>query len=128
MQGNIQYVGDSDWFRVSLEADKTYEVSRSGRAEIYPAGTSPTEKGTLANSKIRGAIYDDEGALIEGTAFSRTHIGAGGTIHWPGRGLNKDWMRFTPDEDGTYYVSVTAEGWFAAQGTYTLSVDEVDAM
>lgn len=128
VQGNIQYVGDSDWFRVSLEADKTYEVSRSGRAEIYPAGTSPTEKGTLANSRIRGAIYDDEGALIEGTAFSRTHIGAHGTIHWPGRGLNKDWMRFTPDEDGTYYVSVTAEGWFAAQGTYTLSVDEVDAM
>ena len=122
VRGNIQYLGDVDWYAVTLEAGKTYEVSRSGRDAIYPSGTSPTMKGTLPNAQIRGAIYDSDGKLVEGTEFS----GLSGSLR------HKEWMRFTPDDDGTYYVSMDTAykgahfGW--TQGTYTLSLEEVDAM
>ena len=104
--GKIDYRSDSDWFAVTLEAGKTYEITRSG-----------IEGGTLKTSLILGAVLDDEGELVSGTECLA--------------GEATEPKRFTPDEDGTYYVSVSS--WSSPPdpgelGAYTLSVDQVDAM
>ena len=108
--GDIDPPGDRDWFAVELEADKMYRIDLEG---------SPTGGGTLDDPYLRG-IYDANGELIDST-----------TDDDGGRGNNSR-VYFTPDEDATYYVSAGAFVWTVADyievGTYTLSVEEVDAM
>ena len=108
--GDIDPPGDRDWFAVDLEADKTYRIDLEG---------SPTGGGTLDDPYLRG-IYDEDGELIDST-----------TDDDGGRGNNSR-VYFTPDEGATYYVSAGAFVWTVADyvevGTYTLSVEEVDAM
>ena len=101
--GNIESVGDRDWFAVDLEADKTYRFDLEG---------SPTGDGTLRDPYLRG-IYDEDGDRIESTTDD------------DGVGRNSR-VYFTPDEGATYYVSAGAYG--INRGTYTVSVEEVDAM
>ena len=71
----------------------------------------------MKTSVILGSVYDEDGQFIDGT-----HCVAGEAMK-P--------KRFTPDEDGTYCVSVSS--WSLAPvpgllGACTLSVDEVDAL
>ncbi len=103
--GEINYRNDSDWFAVTLEAGKTYEITRSGT------------KDGAETSLILGSIFDDEGEFIDGTHCL------------PGEATKP--KRFTPDEDGTCYVSVSSYSSAPVPGllgAYTLSVDEVDAL
>ncbi len=103
--GDIEPLGDQDWFAVELEAHKTYRFELKG---------SPTGDGTLPDPYLRG-IYDEEGDRI-----ARTRNDDIGVDHRNSR------VDFTPDEGATYYVSAGAFG--ICQGTYTLMVEEVDAM
>ena len=99
--GDLEADGDRDWFAVTLQAGRTYRIDLEG---------SETDKGTLSDPNLRG-IYDASGVLIKGTSNDDG-----------GDGLNSR-VRFTPDEDGTYYVSAGA--FVGGTGTYTLSVTEV---
>ena len=102
--GNIEPLGDRDWFAVDLEADKAYQFDLQGR---------PGGGGTLRDTVLRG-IYDSEGRYQSGSY--NDDFG----------GSRNSRVDFTPDEDATYYVS--AGGYRNHVGTYTLSVEEVDAM
>ena len=107
--GEIEAQGDHDWFAVTLDAGKTYQIDMEG---------SPTDSGTLANPLLYG-MHDTDGNKIWG--------------NWDydsGEGLNSRVM-FTPDEDATYYVVAASGGHWQAEdshgrslGTYTLSVEE----
>ena len=102
--GDIEYVGDRDWFAVNLEAGKTYRIDLEG---------SWTGDGTLTDPVLRG-VHDADGTLIAGTANDN-----GGTSY-------NSRVFFTPGEDGTYYVAASAgANWFRGAGTYTVSVTEL---
>ena len=102
--GEINPAADIDWFKVELEAGKTYRVDMKG---------STTGDGTLGDPYLRG-IHDVNGALIAGT-----------TDDDGGRGDNSR-VEFMATTGGTYYVAAGAKR--AYEGTYTLSVEEVDVM
>ena len=112
--GEIEAQGDHDWFAVTLEADKTYQIDMEG---------SPTDAGTLANPFLRYMRDADGWKTFAGSDRDR------------GEGLNSR-STFTPDEDGTYYVVAASGGHLQAEdshgrslGTYTVSVEElVDAI
>ena len=55
--GEIEFTGDRDWFAVTLEAGKTYQINLAGET---------TDKGTLQDPYLRG-IHDATGALIADT-------------------------------------------------------------
>ena len=99
--GEIERVGDRDWFAVTLEAGKTYWIDLEG---------STTSAGTLSNPYLRG-LYDAAGNLISGT-----------TNNFDGAGYNSR-VTFTANEDATYYVSAGTSGFDT--GTYTLSVTDI---
>ena len=111
--GSVQFPFDPDWFAVELEADRAYLV----RAHGWRSG-----HGTLWNPNVPG-IYDDQGVLLPGTSVD------GGGV-----GDFESWQVFTPSAAGTYYVSVSQEGWpwdFGQWpdpwegGTYKLFIDDV---
>ena len=108
--GDIETSGDRDWFAVELEAGKRYRFDLEG---------SPTGGGTVRDPYLRG-IYDEDGELIDST-----------TDDDGGRGYNSR-VYFTPDEGATYYVSagayVATGAGYSQIGSYTLSVEDVDAM
>ncbi len=99
--GEIEYEDDRDWFAVTLEAGKTYRIDLEG---------SRTGAGTLRDPYLRG-VHDANGDLVTGT-----------TNDDGGAGRNSR-VDFTATENATYYVAAGALG--DAEGTYTLSVDEV---
>ena len=101
--GNIDSPGDRDWFAVDLEEGKTYRFDLRGSRN----------DGTLPDPYLRG-IYDEDGELIDGTTNDN------------GGWRNNSHVGFTPDESATYYVSAGAYRDYT--GTYTLSVEDVDAM
>ena len=100
--GNIDRVGDRDWFAVELEASKRYQIDLEG---------APTSRGTLADPYLPG-IYDADGNEIPNTSNDDAHEG----------NLNSR-VIFTPAADGTYYV--IAADFPGGVGTYTLSVRDV---
>ncbi|MBO3705798.1 MAG: DUF4347 domain-containing protein [Candidatus Accumulibacter sp.] len=97
--GEIENLGDIDWFRVRLIGGVHYRVDLEG---------SDTGKGTLSDPYF-GGIYADAGALIAGTADDDS-----------GTGLNS---RFefvaAPTGTGTYYLAADA---YYEMGSYTLSI------
>ena len=99
--GEIDYTSDRDWFAVTLEAGKTYRIDLEG---------SQTGAGTLSDPYLRG-VYNADGDLIFGT-----------TNDDGGEGRNSR-VDFTATADATYYVA--AGGHLNAEGTYTLTIDEV---
>ena len=99
--GTIGYVGDRDWFAVTLQAGNTYRIDLEG---------SQSGGGTLDDPYLHG-VYDESGTFIDGTSDD----GSG-----PGHNSR---VVFTPDRDGTYYVSAGA--WQTHVGTYKLSVTQV---
>ena len=100
--GEIETVGDRDWFAVTLEAGKTYRIDLEGWA---------TGDGTLRDPYLHG-VYDENGVLLDGTT-----VDDGGTGYYNSRVL------FTAQAGGTYYVAAGAYREYV--GTYTLSVTDV---
>ena len=100
--GEIEFIGDRDWFAVALDAGSTYRIDLEGLE---------TGAGTLSDPYLHG-IHDADGILIAGT----TNDGGGA-------GLNSR-VTFTATEAGTYYVAAGAYQR-SEEGTYTLSVEEV---
>ncbi len=106
--GELEHGDDRDWFKVTLEAGKTYQVDLKGSA---------TGDGTLADPNLSG-IYDANGKPIDATWNDD-----GGT------GRNSR-VTFTADRSGTYYIEADASTDYSGDispwmGTYTLSVAEV---
>ena len=120
--GEIESFGDEDWFAVTLEEGKTYQIDMEGSA---------TDGGTLANPFLY-SIRDADGEYLRAANGWRT---LEGSDRDSGEGLNAR-ATFTPDEDGTYYVVAASGGGIGSDdsrgrslGTYTLSVEElVDAI
>ena len=115
--GEIETQADEDWFAVTLEAGKTYQIDLEGSA---------TDAGTLANPFLLTMRVTD-GDYVRY---------ANGRVNWntsdfdSGEGLNSR-VTFTPDETGTYYINAASGGWHGSPdshgrslGTYTLSVEE----
>ena len=99
--GDIETARDRDWFAVTLEAGKTYEIDLEGLQ---------TGSGILIDPYLRG-VYDAEGVRLAGTRNDDGGVG------WNSR------VTFTAQEAGTYYVAAGA--YRSGEGTYTLSVTEV---
>ena len=121
--GEIEAQADQDWFAVTLEAGKTYQIDMEGSA---------TDAGTLANPYLR-YIRDADGNRLFNDNGYVTYEGADSDS---GEGLNAR-ATFTPDEDATYYVVAASGGarhhgddsYGRSLGTYTLAVEElVDAI
>ena len=104
--GDIEYVGDHDWFGVTLEADTTYRIGLEGWS------TWPERKGTLRDPYLRG-IHDSDGNLLPGTKNDNA-----------GYGTHNSRVVFTPEDPGTYYIAAGA-GHHWNGGTYELSIEEV---
>ena len=99
--GEIETPGDRDWFRVVLEANKTYRVDLEG---------SSTRAGTLGDPYLRG-VHDEHGVLIAGTTNN------------DGGWNRNSRLYFTAAADGTYHVAAGAAG--SSRGPYRLSVTDV---
>ena len=102
--GEIERVGDEDWYAVTLEGGKSYRFDLEGW---------DTYAGTLVDSY-----------LVVWTG-GYEHVGGRRTVHADndsGPGLSSR-VYWTPNEDGTYYIF--ASGHHGDTGTYTLSVEEV---
>ena len=96
--GNIETAGDADWFKVVLEADKTYQIDLEG---------ADTGRGTLVDPTI---------AYLASTVGNQI-LSTGGSDNGVGK---NDRTIYTPAADAAYYVSVSSNT--TAVGTYTLSV------
>ena len=101
--GNIGS-GDQDWFKVVLEADKTYQIDMEG---------SDTSGGTLTNPELLN-IRDSETDAIADTGND--------DIDNDNDEYNSQ-VVFTPTEAGDYYLVATSAN--SGTGTYTLSVSEI---
>ena len=107
--GEIDFLGDRDWFAVTLEAGRIYRIDLEGHW---------TGAGTLYDPYLYG-VYDADGVRFAGT-----------TNDDGGEGYNNSQVDFTPADAGVYYVAAgayyVADGnWREWEGTYTLSVEEV---
>ena len=96
--GEIEFNGDRDWFAVTLEAGRTYQIDLEGWW---------TGAGTLADPYLRG-IYNADGVRFAGTTDDD-----GGTDR-------NSRVEFRAEENATYYVAAGA--WREREGAYTLSV------
>ncbi len=98
--GNIASTSDKDWFRVDLEAGKTYQFDLEG---------SPTGRGSLGDPFLQ--IFDASGSnkLAEDDDISTAN-------------LNSQ-LVFTPTAAGAYYLVVETAA--PTTGAYTLSVREI---
>ena len=92
--GEIDYIGDRDWFAVELMAGNTYRFDQEHPPNV------------LYNPILRG-IHDADGDLIAGTKDSSGSLGDSRVF-------------FTPEDTGTYYVAAGAAA--DTTGSYTLSV------
>ena len=103
--GNIGTANDYDWFRVDLEAGKTYQIDLKG---IGGGG------GTLENPYLVN-IRDSSGTEIDGTENDDVD---------PSNDIYDSQIVYTPTAAGTYYL-VAISGTTGGTGTYTLSVRDI---
>ncbi len=97
--GEIETGDDADWFAVDLAAGNEYVFDLEG---------SSTGQGSLIDPLLY--LLDADSEVI-------------GMDDDSGEGLNSR-IVFTPDEDGTYYLS--AESWGDHTGSYTLNISADD--
>ena len=97
--GAIDYTGDRDWFRVTLDEGKTYRFDLMGHM---------AKAGTLLGKKL-GGIYDTDGNRMADVTDNNG---------WP---ISQ--LVFAAEANVDYYVS--AQAFWGDVGTYTLSVEEV---
>ncbi|MEQ1888713.1 MAG: pre-peptidase C-terminal domain-containing protein [Alphaproteobacteria bacterium] len=99
VSGNVDAMGDRDWFRVNLLGGKSYRFELEG---------VDTTRGTLADPVLQ--LFDSNGVFT----------GAGDDNS--GTGLNSAFI-FTPTASGVFYLDVTSSG----AGTYRLSIGDAAA-
>ncbi len=97
---------DRDWFRMELEAGKTYKIAAEGRVD---------GKGTIRQASVK-ALHDAEGDRV------------------PHYVTGYDYTYFAPSESGTYYVAVGSSEFWPGEherwdpqnngGSYTVTVNE----
>ncbi|EDL48477.1 M10 family metallopeptidase C-terminal domain-containing protein [Erythrobacter sp. SD-21] len=98
--GELEVIGDSDWFRIDLTAGQTVSISLSG------SGAGPVEDTYLR-------VRDGAGRLIAENDDGGTDLNS--------------LMRLTADRTGTYYIE--ANSWNGQSiGEYTLSVSEAQPL
>ena len=104
--GELQFTGDRDWFKVTLDANETYRIDLRA---AWDGG------GTLLDPYLHG-LYNSEGTLIGNTTDDNSGVGASARVY------------FMAAADGAYYVAAGggAPRWWGGEGTYTLSVTEVN--
>ena len=103
--GNIDRSFDQDWFRLDLEAGKTYQIDLEG---------DTGGGGTLGDPYLRN-IRDSSGTEISGTENDDV---AGGDAD--------SRVVFRPTAAGAYYLVASGYGGASDTGTYTLSVTELE--
>ena len=96
--GNIENTNDEDWFRVDLEAGKTYQFDLEG---VYTS---------------RGMLDDPYLGLFDGSGTYLFDDDDGGTS-------SNSRITRTPATGGTYYLRAARAG--TSGGTYTLSVRDI---
>jgi methionine-rich copper-binding protein CopC len=100
VRGGIDFAGDEDWFKLSLQAGITYTVALKG----YDGGG-----GTLGS----GASHQPYLSLYDSNGYFKNSAYTGGVGGDP-------LMSFTPTVSGLYYIS--AEELYAmGTGTYTIT-------
>ena len=112
VRGETGAAGDVDWYRVGLQASATYQFDMRGKStgewQLVDGAPAFVSVGTLEDPKLLG-VHDASGALVPGTDSEVAGTGKDSRI-----------ASFSPDADGVYYISASAEsGW---TGTYELSV------
>ncbi len=112
VRGEAGTASDVDWYRVGLQADATYQFDMRGKStgewQLVDGAPTFVSVGTLEDPKLLG-IYDASGALVPATDSESAGTGKDSRI-----------ASFSPDADGVYYISASAEsGW---TGTYELSL------
>ena len=112
VRGERATADDVDWYRVGLQAGATYQIDMRGKStggwELVDGAPAFVSVGTLEDPKLLG-IYDASGALVSGSDSEVAGTGKDSRI-----------ASFSPDADGVYYISASAEsGW---TGTYELSL------
>ena len=112
VRGERGAAGDVDWVRVELQALATYQFDMRGKStgewQLVDGAPAFVSVGTLEDPRLLG-IYDASGALVAGTDSELAGTGKDSRI-----------ASFSPDADGVYYISASAEGGWT--GTYELSV------
>ena len=101
--GNIDPDTDADWFKVDLEAGKTYQIDQKGE----DSGVGTLEDPYLLN------IRNSSGNAISGTENDDVD---------PDNDIYESQITFTPTAAGVYYLVAASN---SAAGTYTLSVREI---
>ena len=102
--GEVQAPNDENWYRVTLEAGKTYRIDVEGERHGGP------DFGTLFNPQIRG-IYDADGNRLADTQDS-----------YSGSAPYNAQVIFSPTADGTYYIGA---GSADDTGTYRVTVADI---
>ncbi len=102
--GNIGTLNDVDWFKVVLEAGKTYQIDMKG----VDGGGGTLEDPYLDN------IRDSSGSAIDGTDNDDVD---------PDNDIYDSQIIFTPTTAGAYYL--VASHATTDTGTYTLSVRDI---
>ena len=112
VRGETGTANDVDWYQVGLQASATYQFDMRGKStgewQLVDGAAEYVSVGTLEDPKLLG-VYDASGALVPGTDSEVAGTGKDSRI-----------ASFSPDADGVYYISASAEG--AWTGTYELSL------
>ena len=112
VRGERGAADDVDWYRVALQAGATYQFDMRGKStggwQLVDGAPAFVSVGSLEDPKLLG-IHDASGALVPGTDSEVAGTGKDSRI-----------SSFSPDADGVYYISASAET--AWTGTYELSL------
>jgi hypothetical protein len=95
--GELEQSGDVDWFAVTLEQGRQYQIDYEGQ---------PTGQGTLSDPRME--LVGPNGGVVDGDDDG-------------GSGFNAR-LRHTAEQSGTYHVAAGAFG--GSTGSYTLTVQE----
>jgi hypothetical protein len=103
--GEIETVGDVDGFRVSLNANTTYEISILG---------NDSNNGTLIDPALLGIFSSSnlDGTPVASVQTLNTQFVGDDSVSF-----------FTPQNAGEYFIGV--QDAFGGTGTYTVAVDDI---
>ena len=110
--GNIDSETDKDWFKVELEAGKTYQFDMEGKSTKFGIPTDPI-RGTLTDTWL--FLYDESGTLI--IAYNDDRYEGDIRVSRNSRIIQ------AATAAGAHYLD--ARGSIKRMGTYTLSVRDI---
>ena len=119
VSGAIGSRDDADWFAVTLESGKSYQIRLSGW---------DSDGGTLTDPSFNG-IYDSSGSLIDGTSNDDSPFNERGE-YFLNSSPSDSFITFTAEDDGVHYLSAGGSpdlnfGEVPHYGTYTMLIEEV---